>query len=390
MGELFGVNVKVLCFSSQYLPGYKGGGPIKTIKNLFDQACPVLDFWLVTSDRDLGDKEPYSSINCGEWNVVGNAWVYYVQAGRRGFLQIANILKNDAYDIVYLNSFFSIRFSFFPLLLAKLLKRRVVLGPRGEFSKGALEIKLLKKKIFIRLFKLFRFHRGVVFQASSEFEEADIRTVLGESVDIRVAEDIGTQEFIREFPVRSANMLEAVFVSRISPKKNLLAALEMIHNVGKPLRYDIFGPIEDRDYWAQCEEKIASLPSHVQVEYKGELNPDQIINTMAKYDVFLMPTKGENYGHVVAEALCAGLPLLIADTTPWRHLQELGIGWDLPLSNPGAFSSVLDELATMSRDEHRRMRETVLVWAKKKFAQKDAIDANIEMFRYAYEKKGNL
>ena len=115
------------------------------------------------------------------------------------------------------------------------------------------------------------------------------------------------------------------------------------------------------------------------------LSPDEVVPTLAEYDVFFFPTKGENYGHVIAEALCAGLPILIANTTPWRDLDEIGIGWDLPLDNAEAFSATLDRLAAMSIDEHLQMRKTVLAWAKNKFSQRDAIEANIAMFRYAYE-----
>ena len=112
-----------------------------------------------------------------------------------------------------------------------------------------------------------------------------------------------------------------------------------------------------------------------------------MVKTLEKYDVFFFPTKGENYGHVIAEALCAGLPIVIADTTPWRNLQNLGIGWDLPLSNPDAFSAALDELATMPAEDHMHMRQNVLNWSKSKFSQRDAIEANIALFKYAYEKK---
>tara|TARA_R110002124_G_scaffold59474_3_gene164281 strand:- start:251 stop:640 length:390 start_codon:yes stop_codon:yes gene_type:complete len=124
----------------------------------------------------------------------------------------------------------------------------------------------------------------------------------------------------------------------------------------------------------------------VQVKYQGTLTPDQVVESLSGYDVFFFPTKGENYGHVIAEALCAGLPILIADTTPWKNLQQKGIGWDLPLKNPTAFSSVLDQLAIAPIDEHLRMRRAVLRWTKEKFSQRDVIDANIEMFRYAYKK----
>jgi len=379
--------LQVLTFAGVFLPGYKGGGPIKTIKNLFEQAGKDISFKLVTSDRDLGDAKPYTSVACGEWNQMGHASVFYAQPGKQGYKQIAGILREKNYEVVYLNSFFSPRFSFYPLLLSKLLRQRVVLSPRGEFSEGALGLKSLKKRVFIAVYKLLRLHRGTVFQVSSKFEERDLRRVLGPKVDVRVAENIGAQEFGEASHKRTQGVLRAVFVSRISPMKNLLMALESLRKVRHPMVYDLYGPAEDKAYWDQCQKVIETLPEHIRVVHKGPLNPVDVVKTMSGYDAFYLPTKGENYGHAIAEAICAGLPILIADTTPWRNLQDHGIGWDLPLDNPDGFSVVLDELAAMPDEEYRAMRERVLTWAKNKFSQRDAIEANIALFKYAYEKK---
>lgn len=380
-------SIAVLSFSGYYLPGYKGGGPIKTIKNLLEQTGKEVSFQIITSDRDLGDTSPYTSVQCGAWNTVGNAQVFYAQPSSIGYKQITKILFAKNYDIVYLNSFFSPRFSFFSLLIAKLLRQKIILAPRGEFSDGALRLKFQKKQLFIKLYKFLHLHKEIVFQASSKYELEDIRRTLGLNVDIQIAENIGAQEFAEVLPTRSSECLKIVFISRISPMKNLLAALEILQSVQQPVLYHIYGPIEDLEYWVKCEAVISVLPTHVQVEHKGKLTPDQVVPTLAAYDLFFMPTKGENYGHVIAEALCAGLPILIADTTPWRNLHEQGIGWDLPLQDPNAFSTAVDQLALMPASEHLHMRETVLAWAKNKFSQRDAIDANIAMFRYAHEKK---
>lgn len=378
--------MKVLVFTGYYIPGYKGGGPIKTIKNLVDQAGSEVSFKLLTSDRDLGDNLPYNSVNCGDWNKLGHAEVFYIQPHFTGYKQIFKIISEKNYDIVYLNSFFSMRFSFIPMLMAKAFNKKVILGTRGEFSEGALSLKAQRKLIFIKLYKYLGLHRGTIFQASSDYEAEDILKVLGSSVDIQIAEDIGVQEFVEALPVRNTRTLHIVFVSRISPMKNLITALEILKTVKQFVTYEIYGPIEDSKYWAECETVIEALPANIQVEYKGELSPDEVVNTLSKYDAFFMPTKGENYGHVIAEALCAGLPILIADTTPWRNLQESGIGWDLPLSNSKAFSDAIDQLATMSVDDHHHMRKQVLTWAKNKFSQRDAIDANLAMFKYAANK----
>ncbi|MDO3720303.1 glycosyltransferase family 4 protein [Marinobacter sp. chi1] len=379
--------MKILVFAGYYLPGFKGGGPIKTIKNLFEQVGDEITFKLITGDRDLGDNAAYTSVSSGEWIQVGNALVLYIRPGIKGYAQMARELWAKEYDLVYLNSFFSPRFSVFPLLLAKVLRQKVVIGPRGEFSEGALSLKSFKKRWFIKIFKLLGFHRDTVFQVSTDFEAGDVRRVVGSGVDVQIAENIGAREFAEEIETRAYRVLNAVFVSRISPKKNLLAALEMLQKVQQPLNFHVYGPVEDRDYWRECEKAIATLPPHVEVQRKGTLSPDEVVKTLEKYDVFFFPTKGENYGHVIAEALCAGLPILIANTTPWRNLHNLGIGWDLPLDNFDAFSAKLDELATMPFGEYLRMRRHVLNWAKGKFSQNDTIEANIALFKYAYGKK---
>ena len=384
--KIFIKKICILTFTGYYLPGYKGGGPIKTVKNLAIQTEEKISFKIVTSDRDLGDTTPYTEVQCGAWNNIGETRVFYAQLGKKGYKQIYSILADESYHLVYLNSFFSIRYSFFPLLIAKALQKKIVLAPRGEFSGGALSIKAQKKLIFIKLYKFLRLHRGTVFQASSYYEAEDLRKVIGHSVDIQIAENISPKEFVEILPVRNIRILHMVFVSRISPMKNLLTALEILKNVKQLVTYEVYGPIEDSEYWAECKAVIKVLPTNIQVEYKGELYPDEVVSTLSKYDLFFMPTKGENYGHVIAEALCAGLPLLIADTTPWRNLLEHGIGWDLSLSNPDAFSAAIDELALMSPDEHHKMRKKVLTWAKSKFSQRDAIDANIAMFEYAANK----
>ena len=379
--------LRVLVFNNFYLPGFKGGGPIKTLKNLFDETGNNISYKLVTSDRDLGDNVPYPNIHYNDWKTVGNTDVLYIRPKIKGYINIFKGLSKNSYDLLYLNSFFSIRFSLLPLLIAKSQKKPVVLGPRGEFSEGALSLKPLRKKLYISFYRKLGLHHNTVFQASSLHEEGDIKKELGNEIDVFIAEDIGSAEFAKNISREDNKTIKAVFISRISPKKNLIIALKALNSVDYPLLYHIYGPIEDEDYWKQCQNIITKLPCHITVEYKGELIPEQVITKLSQYDFFFMPTKGENYGHVIAEALCAGLPLVISDTTPWRNLKDLGLGWDLPLNNINKFSSVINELSQMPINEHLKMRTHILNWAKQKFTELNAVQANISMFHYAYQKK---
>ena len=42
----------ILVFLGNYLPGFKSGGPLRTIVNLVDNLSDEFEFLIITSDRD--------------------------------------------------------------------------------------------------------------------------------------------------------------------------------------------------------------------------------------------------------------------------------------------------------------------------------------------------
>jgi hypothetical protein len=81
--------IKILLFSDWYEPGFKAGGPIQSCKNTVNAMVDDYDFWIFTSDRDLGDKEPYKNIKTDTWlNLPNGAHIWYASPG---FLKSSNI-----------------------------------------------------------------------------------------------------------------------------------------------------------------------------------------------------------------------------------------------------------------------------------------------------------
>ena len=409
------MNPTVLILMGTYLPGFKAGGPIRSIENLVAALGSEFEFKIVTADRDLGDRRAYPGIETDRWMQTGQAEVLHVRPGARGLVSIARILAGlDPDTVLYLNSYFARRFSMFAMLLVRLGLCRpaaVLLAPRGEFSPGALGLKRLRKLLYIRLAGALRIYRGILWHASTQFEKADILHVMPSLSSISVssvtiakvltinqhagrepkAELIRTAKDIHRLPApgaarahaKQAGELRVVFLSRIAPKKNLLAAIGMLSGVRGLIRFDIYGPIEDPRYWRECGAAINRLPENIKVNYRGLARPDQVAQIFAENDLFLFPTLGENYGHVICEALTAGCPVLISDQTPWRDLEPQGVGWDLALGDESRFRSVLQRSADAGADWYEALVSRAARYGRAAASNPAIIEENRAMFHDA-------
>jgi len=93
-----------------YRPGFKAGGPIRTLLNIMEHLGDEFSFIVLTRDRDLGAKNPYPGIRRG-YICLGKAEVLYMAPGDLTFFGIRLRIRDSAPDLIYLNSFFSPYFS---------------------------------------------------------------------------------------------------------------------------------------------------------------------------------------------------------------------------------------------------------------------------------------
>jgi glycosyltransferase involved in cell wall biosynthesis len=375
----------VLVFVRYYLPGFKAGGPVRSIDNLVGHLGDEFDFHVVTSDRDLGDVAAYPGVAADARAKVGKATVTYLSPRDQSFSGICHLLRATPHDVVYLNSFFDPVFSAVPLLLRRFgltPHKPYLVAPRGEFSPGALALKAWKKRLYLWGVQAGGLFRNVGWQASSEYEAAEIVHAFDVNPDrIYIAPNptpSGSDQCRTIASVhRDPGMpLRIVFLSRIAPKKNLSFALRVIAQVHEPVVFDIYGPVADEEYWQRCRAVIGSFPSHVQVNYRGAVPPDRVREIMSGHDLFFLPTLGENFGHVIAEALSAGTPVLIADTTPWRDLEAAGVGWDLRLDEEQSFLRCIEHCARLGAEEYEAWRASIRRFAAARLRDPEVIKAN--------------
>lgn len=383
------VKISVLTFISYYIPSFKAGGPVKTIQNMVEQLDNI-NFSVVTRDRDLGDINAFPSVKVKSWQAINKSSVMYLTPESLSLKHISHLINTSDFDVLYLNSFFDFNFTIKPLFARRfgLVKPcPVVLAPRGEFSSGALALKFFKKRLFIKLSSWLGLYHGIIWQASSELEKQDIISALnvGPS-DIFIAKDLPSKVSLSltSLALKPNEICKIVFLSRISPKKNLDFALQVLGQVKSSSVFDIYGPIEDKIYWQICLDLIEKLPSNIVVNYCGAVTRAQVVDIFSGYDLFFFPTRGENYGHVIAESLSAGTPVLLSDQTPWQDLASDKLGWDLPL-DLDLFARKIEEVANKDAGSRLRWRHQVAVNAVSKINNKQDIADNLALFQFAVE-----
>ena len=143
--------------------------------------------------------------------------------------------------------------------------------------------------------------------------------------------------------------------------------------------FDIYGPIAEAQYWAECQRLIAGLSSNVVARYRGVVAADDVMRVFAQYDLFLLPTGGEGYGHVIVESLLAGTPVLISRETLWRDLATAGLGWDVDLGDLDIFVAKIEELAHTPAEERRRRRPQVRDTIVERLADPKILKSNREL-----------
>ncbi len=351
---------KILIIGNYYLPGFKSGGSLRTIVNMVERLGDEFDFEIITLDHD-GDKISYKDVRVNDWNKVGNAKVYYLSQNTVLISKLHKLINETKPDSIYINSIFS-RLSIFVLILKKfklISDIKIILAPEGELSKGALQIKTKKKSLFLKFANSVGLYDDLIWKTTSNLEREEVENLTLSYKKIFIAPNMPAGILLEDYeqngkPDKSIDTTKMVFLSRYMRKKNLKWFIEQLRYIDKNLYLDIYGPIEDELYWEESQEIIQKLPVNIHVSYKGHIQHEKVVSTLFNYHYFVLPTLGENFGHVFIEALSAGCPLLISDRTPWVNLQEKKIGWELPLEKPELWIEAINQCINTDNVKYRQ------------------------------------
>lgn len=202
----------------------------------------------------------------------------------------------------------------------------LVVSPRGMLGAEALAFSPHRKRVMWALAQGRALRTAACFHATSDAEAEDIRraglaapiAVIPNGIDLPGAE-----------PARARPESRTVLhLGRLHPKKGvdrLVAAWARVARKYPAWQLRIVGPSE-LGTRAALERQVRAL-AVPRVTFDGPLHGAAKAAAYREAGLFVLPTRGENFGMVVAEALAAGVPVISTRGAPWAGLEAERCGW---------------------------------------------------------------
>jgi glycosyltransferase involved in cell wall biosynthesis len=234
-------------------------------------------------------------------------------------------------------------------LICFFLKKKFIFTPMGIFDGWSLEQKKIKKKIALTLYQKKILDNCDIIHATSYLEKKNIRKLTNNKNIIVIPHGINK---LHEKSVKKKffinNKKRALFFSRLHKKKGieeLLLAWKRSDLIDWELH--VYGP----DFSNFLDELDPSLKNIENVIFKGEIFDTEKKNKIfVESDLFILPSKSENFGYVILESLRAGVPVMTTTKTPWKDIQDTNSGW-IVNDNINDIEKTLKEINLINQDQ---------------------------------------
>lgn len=212
----------------------------------------------------------------------------------------------------------------YPGQLAHASGQPMILAPRGMLAPEALAFSRWQKMVFWHGVQRRALSALSCWHATSEAEYDDIRrfgerhpvAILPNGIDVGVADPV------------AGRVREVLHLGRIHPKKGidrLLEAWARIESRHPDWRLRIVGP-DESGHTAELKAQAERLRLQ-RVRFDGPLFGEEKRAAYRRAALFVLPTRNENFGMVVAEALAEGTPVVCTKGAPWQGLETHSCGW---------------------------------------------------------------
>lgn len=226
----------------------------------------------------------------------------------------------------------------------------IVVSPRGMLRDWAMRQRAWKKKVAWRLYQERDLRAARVLHATSEEEAGDLRRFGLRQPIALIPNGVDLRPYPRRSPAAGCDRT-LLFLSRLHPKKGLLDLVRAWASVLPPgWRVVVAGP-DEGGHRAQVEADAKAAGVFQDFAFVGQVSGEAKWRLVEQADLFVLPTHGESFGVVVAEALGCGIPVITTKAAPWRELETDRCGWWIDVGVEPLAAAIRD--ATSRTDAER-------------------------------------
>ncbi|MBD2576105.1 glycosyltransferase [Oscillatoria sp. FACHB-1406] len=189
----------------------------------------------------------------------------------------------------------------------------------GQLSPWALAQSRKKKQIYMRLIEGRNLEKAAAIHCTSSGEEQDVRNFglmnptitlpLGVPVPPRFPE---ASDKVRDRYQLPRDVPLLLFLSRLHYKKRPDLLLEALSSLPKEQKFHlIFAGTGEADYVEELQALVEALDLKSCVSFIGFASGEEKDILLQGCDVFILPSYADNFAIAVAEAMAAGLPVII-------------------------------------------------------------------------------
>lgn len=203
-----------------------------------------------------------------------------------------------------------------------------VVCPHGSFSPWNMKQHPLFKRFFTKFVteKTLVEAAGIHYTTRKEFEKSRKvvpsldrvpRFTVPNAIDVAKYSDMDKAQ--TEYKNDKKELL-IISVGRIHKKKSYELVIDAISDLDLAISYDIIGPEQDAKYAQSLKQQAEK--QNVNLTITGMIPESELLKYYNSADLFVLPSSDENFGMVVAEAMAAGLPVLISNNVDLCDIVE--------------------------------------------------------------------
>lgn len=238
---------------------------------------------------------------------------------------------------------------------AKREKKHLIVSPHGMLYPQALKVSAWKKKIISPLFLRKDLESADVIHVTSEAEAGFVRDYGLKNQLALIPNGLILDSDPPKHNHLHDDKIRFGFVGRINRIKNIDLLIEAWHQLGSitdNAELVIVGK-DDEKYETELRQYV-KLHHLNNVIFTGFMSGDKLWDTIRSFDCLVLPSKSENFGMVVTEALIRCVPVIASKGTPWKDLVTFECGsWCEP--TVGDIAQNIAEFLKRSNEERERM-----------------------------------